>query len=168
VEDKRPNPTAILARYVGGPAQLAAAITGLDDPQLDLAESSASWTIRQIVHHVADGDDLWKTPILAALGNDDGVFTLRWYWDRPQDEWATSWDYAGRPVESSLDLFSANRRRTAELLARTPDAWERSLWIQLPDGDKRRASVGYIVQMQADHLDGHIDDIRRIRELHGV
>jgi hypothetical protein len=168
MEEERPSPQEILARYAGGPAQLAAAIAGLEEPQLDLAETADSWSIRQIVHHVADGDDLWKIPILAALGNGDGVFSLLWYWDRPQDEWVRSWDYAGRPIEPSLDLFSANRRRTAELLGRSADACERSLWIQLPDGDRRRASVGYMVEMQANHLDEHLDDIRRIRQLHGV
>jgi hypothetical protein len=168
VEERKQEPAAILARYAGGPAKLAAVIAGLEESQLDLSESSDSWSIRQIVHHVADGDDLWKIPIMAALGNDQGTFSLHWYWDKPQDEWATSWDYAGRPIESSIDLFTANRRRTAELLQRSPDAWERSIWIQLPDGDRRRASVGFMVEMQANHVDGHVDDINRIRGLHGL
>jgi len=45
-----------------------------------------AWTIRQIVHHVAGGDDLWKAAIKAAIGNSRGLFSYCWYWDKPQDE----------------------------------------------------------------------------------
>ena len=48
----------ILNLYADGPAKLEAALAGLSEPDLDLALTSDSWTIRQIVHHIADGDDL--------------------------------------------------------------------------------------------------------------
>ena len=78
------NPSATLALYADGPAQLEAVLMGLTESDLDLAQTSDSWTIRQIVHHLADGDDLWKTCIKAALGNSEGSFSLQWYWDKPQ------------------------------------------------------------------------------------
>jgi hypothetical protein len=37
---------------------------------------------------VVDGDDIWKPCIKAALGNSDGLFSLQWYWEKPQTEWA--------------------------------------------------------------------------------
>jgi len=40
------------------------------------------------VHHLADGDDIWTICIKAALGNSEGLFSLQWYWDKPQTEWA--------------------------------------------------------------------------------
>lgn len=162
------NPEAILARYADGPAQLERAISGLKESELDLAQSSNSWSIRQIVHHVADGDDIWKIAIKAALGNSSGTYSLLWYWDKPQDEWVESWDYVGRGIEPSLGLFRANRGHMVQLLQQIPDAWERHIFIQRPDGERRQTAMGYIVEMQADHVDGHIDDIRRIREVHGV
>jgi uncharacterized damage-inducible protein DinB len=160
---------AILDRYGDGPAQLESAISGLEEPELDLARSTGSWSIRQIVHHVADGDDIWKIAIKAALGNSGATWSLLWYWDKPQDEWAEGWAYAGRGIESSLALFRANRRHTVQLLAQIPDAWERCIFLQQPDGEERsQETVGDMVEGQADHVYGHIDDIRRIRELHGV
>ena len=162
------NPEAILARYADGPAQLESAISGLTESELDLAQSSDSWSIRQIVHHLADGDDIWKIAIKAALGNSGGTYNLLWYWDKPQEEWADSWDYAGRGIESSLGLLRANRRHMVELLQQIPDAWEKCVFIPRPDGERRRATVGYVVEMQANHVPGHIDDIRRIRQVHGV
>ena len=53
------DPDAIIARYADGPAQLEAAIAGLTEEELDLAQTADTWTIRQIVHHVVDGDDIW-------------------------------------------------------------------------------------------------------------
>jgi hypothetical protein len=160
------DPEAILARYADGPAQLEAAIAGLTEEELDLAQSADTWTIRQIVHHVVDGDDIWKIGIKAALGNSSGTFTLQWYWDRPQDEWVESWDYAGRDIEPSLALFRANRRHILQLLSQIPDAWERHIFIQWPDEQQAQISVGYIVEMQADHVRGHINDIRLIWQTH--
>jgi hypothetical protein len=162
------DPEAILARYADGPSQLEAAVAGLAEEELDLAQSADTWTIRQIVHHVVDGDDIWKIGIKAALGNSAGTFTLQWYWDRPQDEWVKSWDYAGRDIEPSLALFRANRRHTVQLLRRIPDAWEGSMSIEWPNGQKEQIAVGYIVEMQAGHVLSHVEDIRTIRQTHGV
>jgi uncharacterized damage-inducible protein DinB len=64
--------TSVVARYAEGPAQLEQAIAGLQDADLDASPVQGGWTIRQIVHHIVDGDDLWKVGIKAALGNDQG------------------------------------------------------------------------------------------------
>jgi len=166
-EPKR-DPATLLARYGDGPARLEAAIAGLTEAELDLARSADTWTIRQIVHHVVDGDDLWQTCTKAALAADEGVFSLQWYWDIPQDRWVEIWDYAGRPVESSLERFRANRRHIVDLLQRIPDAWERSIRIQWPRGQEEQVTVWDVIDMQAGHTMGHIDDIRAIRRAHGV
>lgn len=36
------------------PAELRAAVAGLDDRQLDTPYREGGWTVRQVVHHVAD------------------------------------------------------------------------------------------------------------------
>src|SRR5919201_3423972 len=89
---------AILARYVGATAQLEQAIAGLRGPQLDVDGPNNSWSIRQIVHHIVDGDDLWSVAIKAALGNRQSAVGFQWYWDQSQDEWARQWNYAGRDL----------------------------------------------------------------------
>jgi uncharacterized damage-inducible protein DinB len=162
------DPDKILALYANGPAQLEAAIAGLTEEEFNLAQSADTWTIRQIVHHVVDGDDIWKIGIKAALGTSSGTFSLQWYWDRPQDEWVEDWDYAGRDLEPSLALFHANRRHIVQLLNQVSDAWERSIFIRWPNGQEVQITVGYIVEMQADHVVGHINDIRMIRQAHNL
>ena len=88
----------IIAMYAGGPNQLETAITGLSEGDLDIAQSEGAWTIRQIVHHVADGDDIWKIFIKRTIGNPGGLFDLDWYRSIPQDEWVKRWSYAHREI----------------------------------------------------------------------
>ena len=157
----------ILAGYAAGPDRLEAAIAGLSAADLDLALSSDTWSIRQIVHHIADGDDLWKEFVKRAIGNPEGEFILAWYWQIGQAEWARRWAYRERAIEPSLALFRASRAHIVQLLAHRPEAWSHSLLIRWPDGEEAPTSVEWVVAMQARHVMGHLDDIRRIREAHG-
>jgi len=162
------NSKAILAQYADGPAQLEAALVGLTESDLNLAQTPDTWTIRQIVHHVADGDDIWKICIKAALGNSEGLFSLQWYRDRPQTEWAKNWRYANRSIEPSLALLRANRHHIVELVQQTPNAWEKSIRLKWPDGDEERITIGDVLVSQAHHVIGHINDIQMIRRAHNV
>ncbi len=162
------SPESLLNEYADGPARLEAALRGISDSGLDLSLAENAWSIRQIVHHIADGDDLWKTCITAALGNSDGLFTLQWYWDKSQMEWSASWSYACRSVESSLTLLDANRHHIIELLECVPDALERSIRLQPPHGTEVRISVREVLEMQVQHMEGHTQDIQAIRRAHGV
>lgn len=170
------DPEALLDAYAQGPEQLGEALAGLSEIELDLALSEDTWTIRQIVHHVVDGDDLWKTCTKAALGgrHDDprapgrAVFGLQWYWDRPQDEWAQTWAYATRAIGPSLALFEINRRHISQLLGQVPDAWTGCIVVRWPSGQEQEVTVGWVVEMQTRHVAGHVDDIVRIRQAHDL
>jgi uncharacterized damage-inducible protein DinB len=161
-----PDERSLLSRYLQGPAELEQAVADLSDVELDAPPSEGGWTIRQIVHHVVDGDDIWKIGIKAALGNEESEFTLKWYGELPQDEWADRWGYAHRPLDVSLALFRAIRAHVAELLERVPDGWSRSVTVRTPQGTER-LSVRAVVEMQADHVAHHVKRIAAIREERG-
>jgi hypothetical protein len=135
---------------------------------LDIGLSSESWTIREIIHHIADGDDLWKSFIKQALGNPGGNFSLDWYWHLPQDEWAERWSYQTREIEPSLMMLRASRSHVVQLLRHTPEAMEKSLQVCWPGGGEQEVSVGWVVEMQTQHVMGHVADVGKIREAHGV
>jgi uncharacterized damage-inducible protein DinB len=168
MDDQPSDREAIIARYADGPNQLETAIAGLSERELDIAESDGTWTIRQIVHHVADGDDIWKGFIKRAIGNPGGKFDLQWYWAMPQGKWVKSWAYASREIGPSLALFRASRGHIVQLLEQMPEAWERGLLVRWPDEEEEEVKVAWVVEMQAQHVPGHVDDIRRARQVHGV
>lgn len=154
---------AVLAHYLEGPELLERTLTNLRDIDLDTPPSQGGWTIRQIVHHIVDGDDLWKQGIKAALGNDECEFTLAWYWTQPQDVWADRWAYAARSLDVSLALFRASRAHIGQLLGQIPDGWHRSVKVRKPTGETEQVSVGFVIQMQADHVAHHLERIEAIR-----
>jgi uncharacterized damage-inducible protein DinB len=160
---------SVIARYMEGPALLERALADIQDAELDAPPSRGGWTIRQIVHHVADGDDLWKICIKIALGNEQAEFSLDWYRIQPQEVWAQKWAYENRSLDVSLALFKAERSHVRQLLRHVPDGWHRSVGFRKPNGETVRMPVGAVVEMQADHLEHHAKQIRAIRsEIGGV
>ena len=157
------NRDAVLARFKEGSLLLERAIADLPDAVLDARPSQGGWTIRQIVHHIVDGDDIWKICIKAALGNEQAEFTLAWYWALPQDRWAERWKYEDRSLDVSLALFKANRDHILQLLEHVPDGWCRSVGFRKPDGEVERVPVGFVVEMQTDHVVRHVNRILAIR-----
>ncbi len=167
-KEKIKNKPQILADYATGPDLVTKALQGLSDEQLDLKIGEQSWTIRQLVHHITDGDYLWKEFLLRAVGEPEQEFSLEWYWCLPQDDWVKRWSYAGREVQHSLELFRANRQHTLELLRHLPALWEKCLYIPTKQGGQEKVSVGEVVEMQAGHVMGHVEDIRNIRQVNSV
>lgn len=168
VSDPLPTRDKNLERYAAGPDHLEAALADLHESDLDSTREPGTWTVRQIVHHIVDGDDIWKVCAKAALGNPEAVFSLEWYGERPQDEWARCWNYADRAIQPSLALFRANRHCMVRLLEQVPDALKCSVMVRWPHGGEERLTVSAIIEMQADHALHHIDCIRAIRDAHGL
>lgn len=162
------NRESIIKLYADGPIMLESALSGLSRMNLDLSESEENWTIRQIVHHVVDGDDIWNIFIKRAIGNQDGKFDLDWYWKIPQDDWVVKWSYGIRDIEPSLALFHSNRGHIIQLLEHIPESWNHSLLINWPNDDLQEVSIAEVVDMQANHVVGHIDDIKKTQKIHGI
>jgi hypothetical protein len=159
----------LITNYGNCPSQLDTAIIGLSEISLNLSKSAESWTIREIIHHIADGDDMWKLFIKRAIGNPNGEYVFDWYWQVPQDEWAKRWSYKERAIEPSLALFRANRSHIVQLLRHTPGAMEKSLRVRWPTKlGEQDVKVRLVVRGQTEHVLDHIAEIGEIREAHGV
>ena len=152
-----------LARYARAPERLEAALAALVESDLDTARAPGEWTIRQLVHHIVEGDLLWAGAIRAALGSPGCLYRHDWY--TTDNRWAETLDYAGRPIEPALALFRANRAHIVELVEHLPDAWAQPFTIasaRYPEG--RPATAGDVVAMQARHADEHIAEIAARRQ----
>ncbi len=156
------NRDSVIARYMEGPALLGRTLANLDEADFDTAPTKGGWTIRQIVHHIVDGDDLWKTCIKQALGNEQTEFSLDWYRTLTQDTWADRWAYAQRPVDVSLALLKANRDHVMQLLEHVPDGWDKTVGFREPNGEIIRVQVGFVIEMQTDHVVHHVKQIETI------
>lgn len=151
-----------LVRFQAGLTALEEEVSGLSDSALDALPPGGGWTVRQIVHHLADGDDIWKLAIKMAIGHDGAEFGLGWYQAMTQQEWAERWAYGSRPIDASLSLMKASREHVLQLLVGTPEAWDRAVLLQKPDGQTERVPVGFIVAMQAEHVFHHLRRMQAI------
>jgi hypothetical protein len=158
----------VIDEYVTGPDRLGMALKGLAEADLDVAREEGKWTIREIIHHLADAEVIWSIALKAALGNSGCTFDIRWY--PPDNAWAGPLEYARRPVADAIESVTAIRNHTAQLMKRMPDdAWERHLVFVAPGlKESLRCTVGWIIDWQTRHLDLHIEQIRQTRQVHDL
>lgn len=157
---------AALARYIGASDELDAALAGLSEGALDLAPGPGEWSIRQIVHHIADGDDLWSMALKAALAASGCAYEQDWY--STDNACAESLDYAGRAITPAVALLRANRAHVEQLVRHLPGAWERHvMFTRATAPEPQKITAGAIVTMQARHSLEHIEEIHATRRLHG-
>ena len=93
------------------PGRLRAAVEGLTPEQFDTAYRPGGWTVRQLVHHVADSHINSVTRFRLALTEDEP--TIKGY---DQERWAELADSRTAPVEVSLALLESLHRRWVLLL----------------------------------------------------
>src|ERR1700684_1266483 len=88
------------------PERLRAAVDGLSDAQLDTPYRDGGWTVRQVVHHVADSHANSYIRFKLALTED-------WPTIKPYDEaaWAELSDARSLPVNVSLEWIAALHTR---------------------------------------------------------
>ena len=146
------------SHYVQGPDRLEAAVAGLADVGLDFPQTPGTWTIRQIVHHLADGELHWATPIKMALAESGRTYAHNLM---DEDRWAEALDYTGRPIEPSLALIRGLRAHVAELVQHLPDAWERH--VIFGEGAEWKPSVAELMVIVNRHLQEHVEEILETR-----
>jgi hypothetical protein len=153
---------ATISRFREGPTLLEHAVIGLRDAELDARPSGGGWSIRQIVHHIADGDDIWKLGVKMAIGNEQPEFALGWYSSLAQVTWGDRWAYSRRSIGASLSLLRASRDHVLQLLEIVPEAWNRAVTLRTPQGEIEQVPVGFVIQMQGDHVFLHLERIQAI------
>lgn len=93
------------------PAQIRAAVEGMTATQLETLYRAGGWSVRQVVHHVADSHMNSYVRFRLALTEDEP--TVKTY---HEDRWAELSDARAAPIEVSLALLEALHRRWVQLL----------------------------------------------------
>jgi uncharacterized damage-inducible protein DinB len=93
------------------PGRLSVAVAGLTPAQLDTPYREGGWTVRQVVHHLADSHMNAFVRFKLALTEQEP--TIKPY---EQELWAALPDGAQPPVEVSLALLTALHQRWVVLL----------------------------------------------------
>lgn len=145
-----------LGQLADAPAKLRAAVGELSDSQLDTPYRPAGWTVRQVVHHLADAQVNWY--IRAKLAVTEELPVTKPY---AEQLWAELADARTSPVEPSLRMFegvTARWRHFFESLS--PEDWSRRFtnaeWGTLTVEDTLRANAWH-----SRHHTAHITELRK-------
>jgi len=137
------------------PARLKSAVEGLSDPQLDTPYRDGGWTVRQVVHHVADSHANSYVRFKLALTED-------WPTIKPYDEaaWAELAD-SRLPIDPSLSLIAALHERWVTLLESFSEADYARGYIHPASGGKQSLSQGLaLYSWHSLHHTAHITSLR--------
>jgi hypothetical protein len=150
---------ACIARIEEAPANMRAAVAGLDQEQLDTPYRPEGWTVRQVVHHVPESHLNSYIRFKLALTEDEP--TIKPYFE---DRWAELEDAQTAPIELSLDLLdSVHGRWLWFLRTLKPQDFQRTF---------RHPELGLVsldknVALYAWHGQHHVAQINSLRERMG-
>ena len=154
-EDDRLLALATLAEL---PNELRNVVRGLDAGQTETPYREGGWTVRQVVHHVADSHMNAVVRVKLALTED-------WPTIKPYDEaaWARLHD-AAAPIEWSLALIESLHARWVMLLQSLDEAaWKRG-FVHPESG---RLTVETATLLYAWHSRHHVAQIGHLRHREG-
>ena len=148
------NYTERINRIRSLPRQLEKAIAGLDESQLSTPYRDGGWTVRQVVHHLADSHMNAFIRMKLILAEDHP--TLKPY---DQEVWAELPDIRS-PLDASLGIIRGLHERWVTLLENIPEsAWTRT--GKHPETGE--VSLESLLTTYAHHGENHVGQITGLR-----
>lgn len=163
VQQRSPEKTRSV--YSRGGDDVEAALAGLAETDLDLTRGPDEWSIRQIVHHLAETDSMFLMAIKTALAQSGSTFIRNPY---DQDYWVETLAYQERAIEPSLALIKAVRQHLAQLFQQIPDHWDRYVLMKFAswEGEGDKVTIGELLDGLNWHLAEHCAEIHGTRRIH--
>lgn len=151
---------AAIAEIAALPQRLRAAVAGLSDAQLDTPYRPEGWTVRQLVHHVADSHlNAYIRPRLALTEDNPTIKPYK------EQKWAELPDARTAPIEPSLRMLDAVHERWVMLLRATSEA-DFARTVFHPESS-RTMSVDFLTAMYAWHCRHHVAHVTELRAREG-
>jgi hypothetical protein len=147
---------ALISEMAEIPGGLRAAVNGLSEAQFDTVYRPGGWTVRQVVHHLADAQLNWYIRTKLAVTEDKPTI-------KPYDEarWAELEDAQRGPIEPSLVLLEGLHQRWVKLYeALTPADWTR----EFLHPERGVLTLEYTLPMlvwHGRHHTAHITELRK-------
>ena len=149
----------LIDQIASAPANLAAAVKGLSDAQLDTPYREGGWTPRQIVHHIADSH--MNAYVRFKLGVTEDSPTVKPYNEKL---WAETVDGKTAPVAVSLTLLENIHDRLVRFL-RSLDANALARKVMHPENGPM--TLNDLLTLYAWHGRHHTAHITGLRQKNG-
>jgi hypothetical protein len=153
--DRRQRETSI-SQIERLPAELEKVVSGAGERELESTYRQGAWTVRQLVHHLADAHVNGYTRMKLTLTEDRP--TIKPY---NQDEWSKLEDARTLPLSSSLDIIRGIHFRWTALMRSIPDeAWSRKLFHP----ESGEMTLDDLLELYRVHGARHLEQIRAALE----
>jgi uncharacterized damage-inducible protein DinB len=150
---------AAIAALAEMPGKLSQAVEGLDREQLDTPYREGGWTVRQLVHHIADSHMQAFARVRLALTEHWPVITAY-----DEKAWASLPDSMRAPVEWSVTILDKLHGRWVMLLeSLTDEQWQSG--FRHPE--RGPSTIEVTTLLYAWHAKHHVAHITRMREARG-
>jgi hypothetical protein len=159
------NNNNLVQNFLDSQVRFDAVLDRVPDGGLDWAEKEGEWTIREVVHHVAEDCNVYAFIIERALAT-PGCNVI--FGEFPGNEpWGKALKWHDRPVEPARDLIRTHRAFLAEMLSSLPDQWENTIHFKDESGKELvEQNTIQMVEMLTDHMDEHTEMIEKILSVH--
>jgi catechol 2,3-dioxygenase-like lactoylglutathione lyase family enzyme len=154
----------VMALYRDLPDELESAVARLSEEDLNLARRGGGWSMRQIVHHLADSETLFLQQLRKTLIEPGSVY----YPNYVNENSAVSGPvYTQRPIDSSLAYIRASHNHILGITDLVEGFWEYAIQIQAEGRSERQETFGATIKLLVRHAYEHLEEIRAIRAEHG-
>jgi hypothetical protein len=137
------------------PANLAKALEGATEEQLDTPYRPGGWTVRQVVHHLPDSH--MNAFIRMKLALTENAPTVTAY---DEDAWARLAD-AQMPIAPSVTILTALHARWVKLLeSMKPDDFQRAV----THPEHGLITVDYLLALYSWHGPHHVGHVKLVRQ----
>ncbi|MFF2157620.1 YfiT family bacillithiol transferase [Paenibacillus chitinolyticus] len=150
-----------LEELAAAPSQLRRAVTGLTEEQLDTPYRPGGWTVRQVIHHVADSH--MNSYVRFKLGATENEPVIKPY---EEQLWAELEDGKTAPPEISLALLDALHDRWVRWIRTLDEAgWART-FLHPANGPTTLARGLGLYVWHGKHHTAHITSLRERMSWH--
>jgi uncharacterized damage-inducible protein DinB len=150
--------TAAISEIAATPAKVRAAVQGLSDSQLDTPYREGGWTVRQVVHHLADSHMNAYIRWRLALTETEPI--IKSY---EEAAWAKLEDAAHAPVELSLCLLEPLHERWVRMLRSVRPAEFARTFRHPEHGVRTLDWMLFLYEWHGRHHTAHIAELRKQR-----
>ena len=138
----------LIDQYRAGPARVADAVWGLSREQVRSHPIAGTWSVLEVVCHLADSEGLFAERMKRVLAEDRPALL---FFDPARV--STALAYAERDVDEEIACLEAARRQMARILESRPaEAWQR-VGIHSREGEQ---TLEQLVRKAVNHLQHHL------------
>jgi hypothetical protein len=146
----------LLERFRRGGELLAMATTGAAGAELDFKPAPDKWSVRQIVCHLSDSEQVGAMRFRQTIAEDNP--TIGWY---DENAWAEKLDYGRRKLSQAVETFRRTRAENYELIRELPEAaWSRP-YVHSRYGP---STLLGLLKNYTEHAENHVMQLRTVRQ----